>query len=167
LVVIAAFLYYILVYQKSQNADTEVKLTKENSVVDKKIFITKEEVSDFVNTWASYQTNKQITDYVATYDPSFSGIKRTKTGKTYYLNYSEWIADRSSMYQKAKYLSVTLSNLSIKILTDNTAEAVFNQIYISDSYNDEGVKTLKLKKINDGKVLITNEELIYSMSLGE
>lgn len=167
LLVIIALLYYIFIYQKTNDTISSDKLQKENIITTKKIEITKEEINDFVNRWSSYQSNKQISDYIGTYDLSFSGIKRTKTGKTYYLNYSEWIADRSNMYSKAKYVTVTCSNINAKILSESTAEVSFNQLYISDSYNDEGVKILKLKKNSDGKILITNEELIYSASIGD
>ena len=172
IIIIAALLYYIFVFQKSNN-NAEVNSVRSNTGVTQvppqnnyndKTELTKEEVTGFINKWASHQNNKQISDYVALYDPSFNGIKRTKTGKSYYLNYAEWIADRSNMYQKAKYVTVQCNNLSVKLLTDNTAEATFNQIYLSDSYNDEGTKILKLKKNNDGKLVITNEELIYSIS---
>lgn len=167
LLIIASLLYYIFVFLSSdKNVITSVP-QQNNNITKNKTEINKEEVTDFINKWASYQSNRQVSDYVSVYDPSFSGIKRTKTGNTYNLNYSQWISDRSTMYQKAKYVTVTCKNLSINILSGNTAEATFNQIYLSDTYNDEGTKILKLKKNDDGKILITNEELIYSTSLGD
>jgi hypothetical protein len=101
------------------------------------------------------------------YDPSFYGIKRTKSGKTYNLGYSEWIKDRTIMYNKATALSITYTDLKTKITSDNTAEVSFRQFYSSAQYSDEGHKILRLKKDSNGIIKITYEELIYSTVAGD
>lgn len=124
--------------------------------------ITESEINNFVRSWADAQSNKRISEYTSMYDASFNGVKRTKAGKTYNLGYSEWINDRTSMYNKARGLSVTYSDLNTKITSDNTAEVSFKQYYNSAQYSDEGHKILRLKKDSNGIIKIIFEELIYS-----
>ena len=69
------------------------------------------------------------------------------------------------MYEGAIGLSVTYSDLQVKLLSENTAEVRFQQYYTSKKYSDEGLKIIKLLKKN-GIIKITNEELIYSTEAG-
>ena len=139
--------------------ENKTQTKSENKVISK---ITESEINSFVRNWADAQSNKRISDYTSMYDASFYGIKRTKSGKTYNLGYSEWISDRTGMYNKARDLSVTYSELNTKITSDNTAEVSFRQFYSSAQYSDEGHKILRLKKDSNGSIKITFEELIYS-----
>ena len=160
--VIVVLIIFFLTNDSDNNVEVKKTTQKENLITDK---ITESEINEFISDWASNQTNKNISGYVDKYDYSFQGVKRTKSGKTIYLTYSEWVADRTKMYEGAIGLSVTYSDLQVKLLSENTAEVRFQQYYTSKKYSDEGLKIIKLLKKN-GIIKITNEELIYSTEAG-
>ncbi|MCX6159176.1 MAG: serine/threonine-protein kinase [Ignavibacteriae bacterium] len=172
IILVAGFIYFLnkddsdsnnnIITTKS-NEQTSSGNTKTNTASK----ITENECEIFVKTWASIQTNKQLSDYASMYDPSFYGIKRTKSGKTTNYGYSDWINNRTTMYNKATALSITYTDLKTKITSDNTAEVSFRQFYSSAQYSDEGHKILRLKKDSNGIIKITYEELIYSTVAGD
>ena len=55
--------------------------------------LTENEIKIFINEWLNHQNNKNISQYLSLFSTDFNGIKRTKSGKTTYLNYYEWCED--------------------------------------------------------------------------
>lgn len=157
-----------IIYQLTQSNDNQlVTNSKDNTKKSNTLQgnpINKQEIEEFVRNWATYQSNKMIPEYTSMYDLTFQGIKRTKSGKTTYLNYSEWISDRTKMYNQATNLNVTTGTINISNINESqgTAEVSFKQYYSSDKYSDEGQKIMKLKKDGNNNLKITFEELIYS-----
>lgn len=135
----------------------------------KKITITESEVKNFIYQWQTNQNNINIDAYLSQYSPDFQGVKRTKGGKTIYMNYSEWADDRRKMYSSAKNLYIGVSDLVVKELNtdNNTATVEFYQKYSSQKYSDEGQKVIKLKKNANGELKIYYEELLYSIETSE
>ncbi len=132
---------------------------------EKNLTIGMDEVKHFLQKWSSYQLNKNIDQYLACYDKSFVGVKRTKTGNTYRYNLAEWSKDRSKMYAKAVNLSVTVDAINIDDF-DNTNKITtisFMQYYSSKGYSDKGKKLVKIIKDNNGYIKIIHEELLYSV----
>lgn len=126
--------------------------------------IPSEEVKVFVETWANFQTNKAIDAYSNLYSTEFQGIKKTKSGKTTYFNYSDWINDRRKMYTSAKNLYISAYDIkfvSFNEATGNT-KVQFTQYYSSENYSDEGMKIMELSRDNSGNIKILKEEMVYS-----
>ncbi len=172
ILLISALLFYLLSNQTSepknilsneQNRNKSVPPVEKIPETPTVTAITVGEAKSFINKWQAYQNNKQISDYLSLYSSDFSGIKRTKSGKTYYLNYSQWVSDRSAMYSKAINLYIGVYDVKVNIENSgNTAKVSFQQTYSSNQYSDEGIKIVKLKRNSNGELAITNEELIYS-----
>lgn len=135
----------------------------------KKITITESEVKNFIYQWQTNQNNINIDAYLSQYSTDFQGIKRTKGGKTIYMNYTEWADDRRKMYSSAKNLYIGVSDLVVKELNtdNNTATVEFYQKYSSQKYSDEGQKVIKVKKNANGELKIYYEELLYSIETSE
>jgi hypothetical protein len=96
------------------------------------------------------------------YSPNFQGIKRIKSGQTYYYNHDEWIKDRTKMYTSAKNLVMTVSNVKITENTGKTATVNFTHGYSSNAYKDIGEKQMHIEKAGDGKIYVTKEEMLDS-----
>jgi len=126
--------------------------------------IQQEEVKLFVENWATLQTNKAIDAYTNLYSTDFQGIKKTKTGKTTYFNFSDWMNDRRKMYSTAKNLFI--SAYDIKVVSFNEAtgntKVQFTQYYSSEKYSDEGMKLMELNRDDSGEIKILKEEMVYS-----
>lgn len=146
---------------KEKELDLREKEMKFNAKQKK---IPAEEVKIFIENWATIQTNKAIDSYIKLYSPDFQGIKKTKTGKTTYYNYVEWINDRTKMYSSAKNL--LLSAYDIKVVSFNEAtgntRVQFTQFYSSENYQDEGMKVMELSRDDSGNIRILKEEMVYS-----
>lgn len=126
--------------------------------------VNQAEAAIFINNWCSVQSNKEMGQYANLYAPDFQGIKRTKSGKTHYYNCSEWLSDRSKLYKRVRYLSVTADNIAVKDFDSGSqlTTVQFTQRYSSDRYNDQGTKLVKLRKAVDGSIRIANEEMLSS-----
>ena len=141
------------------------KTPEPSRATEKSLTIGIDEVNQFLQKWSSYQSNNNINQYLACYDKSFVGVKRTKTGNTYRYNLAEWSKDRSKMYAKAVNLSVTVDTINIDDF-DNTSKITtisFMQYYSSKGYSDKGKKLVKIIKDNNGNIRIVHEELLYSV----
>lgn len=134
---------------KEKELDLKEKEMKFNA---KQKRIQQEEVKIFVKNWTTLQTNKAIDAYTNLYSADFQGIKKSKTGKTTYFNYSEWMNDRRKMYSTAKNLFI--SSYDIKVVSFNESsgntKVQFTQYYSSDNYSDEGIKVMELSRDNTG-----------------
>lgn len=151
---------------KEKELDLKEKEMKLNSKLNR---IPSEEAKVFIENWASIQTNKAIDSYSRLYSDEFQGIKKTKTGKTSFYNYSEWMNDRRKMYSSAKNLSISAYDISVVSFDPNSAETKvqFTQYYYSDSYSDEGMKIMHLKRGSSGEIKIIKEEMVYSGEITE
>ncbi|RPI12409.1 MAG: hypothetical protein EHM58_20150, partial [Ignavibacteriae bacterium] len=131
--------------------------------------ITEAEINKFLELWTSYQNNKSISQYLGLYSSDFQGIKRTKSGKASYMNYSEWSTDRAKMYETAVNLNISLYSISVKEINkeNGIATVEFGQVYSSAKYTDDGQKTMKLRKDSSGNIKIIFEEMKYSVGIGE
>ncbi|MBZ0201709.1 MAG: hypothetical protein K8I03_01690, partial [Ignavibacteria bacterium] len=160
LLLAAAALFYIT---GEENVEKNVVQTQQLKK------LTEDEIKSFINNWLSNQNNKNINQYLSSYSPEFNGIKRTKSGKTTYLNYYEWSDDRRKMYENAVDLNISIGNIDIKEISpqNGTAKVEFVQYYQSAKYSDEGKKVMNLKRASDGTIKIVFEELIYATETGE
>lgn len=146
---------------KEKELDLKEKEMKLNSKLKK---ITPEEVKVFIENWASIQTDKRIDEYISLYSTEFRGVKKSKSGKTSYFNYDEWINDRRKLYVSAKNLYLGAYNIRIISFDPNSGntKVQFTQYYSSNDYQDEGLKVLELLRDDSGNIKIIREEMIYS-----
>jgi hypothetical protein len=131
--------------------------------------LTENEIKIFINEWLNHQNNKNVSQYLTLYSTDFNGIKRTKSGKTTYLNYYEWSEDRRKMYEGAVDLNISIGEINIIENNDQsaTAKIEFIQYYSSAKYSDEGKKVMNLRRANDNSIKIVFEELVYAIGTGE
>jgi len=131
--------------------------------------IPPEEVKVFIENWANVQTNKALDSYTSLYSSEFQGIKKTKTGKTTFYNYSEWINDRRKMYSSAKNLVLSAYDVKVVSFDPNTGntKVQFTQFYSSENYQDEGLKVMELIRDHSGSIKILKEEMVYSGEVTE
>jgi hypothetical protein len=128
--------------------------------------ITFTDADDFIREWSAYQTNRDVKSYLELYSTDFQGIKRTKSGRTYRLDFPQWATDRSRMYAGARWVAVTATGLKVTG-TDDSSGAVtveFDQTYDSDSYHDTGRKLMTLKRDATGRIRIAREEMVYALA---
>lgn len=146
---------------KEKELDLREKEMKFNAKQKK---IPAEEVKIFIENWATIQTNKAIDSYIKLYSPDFQGIKKTKTGKTTYYNYVEWINDRTKMYSSAKNLLLSAYDIKVVSFNETTGNTrvQFTQFYSSENYQDEGMKVMELSRDDSGNIRILKEEMVYS-----
>lgn len=100
-----------------------------------------------VLAWAKAWSDKDTTSYLKAYSPDF-----TPAGKQTLVN---WEKERRSRIADKKSISVTLTNLKIRVQGDQ-AVAGFRQAYKADSLAVASQKTLNLKKSGQ-QWLITRE----------
>lgn len=166
-VIVIIILIRVLISLDSDEVSSKNKETSkvETTQPRKNTSINANEVIELINLWQIYQNSGNISGYLSLYSYDFQGIKRTKSGKTFYLNYSEWSADRTKMYSTAQSLYIGVTDIKITELdnANGTAKATFTQFYTSANYSDEGMKVLKVKKDDNDKLKIYFEELIYSI----
>ncbi len=115
--------------------------------------VTAEAVRNLLSAWEQAQDGKSFSSYQSCYDPSFVGVKMTKTGRSQTYSYNSWMADRRKMIAGAINLRVDVSNLQIRMEGD-TAIAQFDQYYRSLRYSDWGPKEIQVKMTASGPKII-------------
>lgn len=107
------------------------------------------EVSSVIESWRVAWESENLGQYMGFYAPDFySNYKK--------MNRSQWQSYKSGLFAKYSYQTVTISPPVVTVSGD-TATAVFDQKFESNSFKDYGSKTLRLKR--SGSVwLITGEE---------
>jgi hypothetical protein len=66
----------------------------------------------------------------------------TATGVNKYQDKSERLEVWSQQFVQRRFISVTGENLNVSVSSPNTARVAYDQTYISDQYNDSGLKVL-------------------------
>jgi tetratricopeptide (TPR) repeat protein len=108
----------------------------------------KSQVTAAVQDWARAWSERDVPAYLAHYAPNFEvpgGAKR-----------DTWEKERKERIEKPKSIEVSLSDINVKMVSDNEATATFRQSYKSDSLKNSNTKTLRLVRV-DGKWLIKQE----------
>jgi len=143
-------------------SDTNSVNPAANSGVNKGGGLKEAEVLSFLDDWLKSQNNKNMATYSTFYGQNFQGIKRVKSGQTFYYTHDEWIKDRTKMYNSARNLTMTISDVRISNNAGNSARVNFTHGYSSNSYNDIGEKQMQIEKSENGKICIVKEEMLSS-----
>jgi murein L,D-transpeptidase YafK len=104
-------------------------------------------IKRLVSTWQRAWQEKDLQRYMAHYSEDFFSLGLNRKG---------WRRHKSEINKRYGWISVTISNLKIKLLSSETATVRFDQEYSSDRYHDRGKKTIELIK-RDGKWKIRTE----------
>ncbi len=123
--------------------------------------IAESEVEVVFDAWLNAQNSGDFDAYMALYGPKFKGTKRVGP-KTTSFNREGWKADRGRMFQKE--MKVSSGDIDIAV-SAGSAVIRFQQTWESGRYKDTGPKQLILTKSEDGKLLITGEEMLKSTVL--
>jgi hypothetical protein len=103
-------------------------------------------VANTIESWArAWENNVNSLDgYRAFYHPGFFANYKSRSG----MDYGQWMADKQAKAQKTGCIQITISGLKVQIQGD-IATARFSQKYVSQTYCDQGEKTLYLTR--DGR----------------
>lgn len=118
--------------------------------------LTAESVRNLLAVWEKAQESKSFSSYQACYDPSFIGIKKTKSGSAQSYKYGAWMADRRRMIASAVNLSIEMSNMQVSVHGD-TAIVQFDQYYRSLRYSDWGPKEITVRMTPAGPKIVREE----------
>ncbi len=106
-------------------------------------FNTKE-IESLIYDWVNAWENKDLDRYISYYDKDF---------KSRGMDLSDWKEHRNRLNMKYNSIRVDISNLKIKLVSENSATVSFNQNYKADSYSDRGIKNITLiRKGEDWKI---------------
>lgn len=105
------------------------------------------EIELLLNRWQEAWQTKRVQSYLACYTETFSGGLGSP---------EKWRQQRKSRIQQAANIQIRLTNIQIRIKHMNQAEATFTQHYQSANHQDQGIKSLTLKKVG-GLWLIDGE----------
>jgi tetratricopeptide (TPR) repeat protein len=102
-----------------------------------------------LTNWASAWSNKNHQGYIAAYTDMYRPNAK--------LSHSQWVEQRQQRITKPNFIRVSVSQINVKLLRDNLAEAHFEQRYQSDTYKDAVRKRMVLVK-SDGQWKISLEK---------
>jgi len=103
-----------------------------------------------VKSWAEAWSAQDVDAFVSFYKRWYS-----TPGK----NHAQWVSDRQVKLTNKRYISVVVSSIKQKKISENRFAVDFTQNYQSDTINDTIRKRLVFDKIN-GQWKISNEKVI-------
>ena len=101
-----------------------------------------------VQAWANAWSNRQVDQYLASYDRSFATPKGMK--------FNDWAKERRERITSPKSINVKLSDIRVEMVDEKNAKVRFRQSYRSDRLSSTTSKMLILRK-NGTRWLITQE----------
>jgi hypothetical protein len=118
-----------------------------------------------VDAWLHAQNNRDFDAYIALYDKSFFGVRRTASGNEKRLDIKAWEADRKELFKQPQ--KVAADELDIGTwhggnLAPGEIELRFVQRWRGAASEDHGPKVMVLKVDAGGTPKIVREELLSS-----
>jgi hypothetical protein len=114
------------------------------TVQDPAPVLKKRQIIDYVESWRQAWTSKEIEPYIAFYDESFKS-----SGK----DLAQWKVHKAKLNRNYEYISVEISDMNVK-LTAGGAIVSFKQLYQSNLFKADGIKTLYLVETESGWKII-------------
>ncbi len=111
-----------------------------------------------VEDWKKAQNDGKFEAYLAKYDASFQGIKRTPDGGEKKLDLATWKTDREKMFKIKQ--EVAVENIK-STMSGNDCVVTFLQRWKSGRFADHGEKTLTFRDSGSG-MRIVREEMKWS-----
>lgn len=103
-----------------------------------------DEVKQVVLDWAGAWSAKKIDQYIDAYSPRFQPVTKNLKSR------EAWEKNRREVIGKAGDIHIHVSDLQITMLTDQRAQATFQQNYTAKNYRDRVKKTLSLEREGEG-----------------
>ena len=103
-------------------------------------------VQDALEAWRAAWTERNLASYLGTYAPGISparGVSR-----------ETWEAGRRSVIWRAKEVSIAFENVAVQLQDGTHATTVFKQVYRSESYGDEVIKTLRWERLGNRWLIV-------------
>jgi Flp pilus assembly protein TadD len=130
--------------QTNQNKVTKpIKAEETSKPVNPKPAVentVEQQITNNLLRWANAWSNKDYKGYIATYTDVYRPNAK--------LTHKQWVKQREHRITKPKFIKVSISNIEVKLLQDNLAEALFEQRYQSDTYKDAVKKRVMLVNSN-------------------
>ncbi|HEY5528314.1 MAG TPA: Ig-like domain-containing protein, partial [Thermoleophilia bacterium] len=121
--------------------------------------ITDAEVRSFIEGWRVAWENMDQSGYFSKYDSSeFSYQNFDPSNPKTIGSYSEWLPYKQGIFSSNSYQRVTIIEPQNIQINGNTVTDSFHQTFASSSFGDNAMKTLMLKKLPDGRLVIYREE---------
>ena len=107
--------------------------------------VNEQDIRNFLERWVDAWSRMDIEAYSSMYDRErFVGYIETKKSGRRELKYDAWMKLKRGTFNSAYWINVQLANVVIKSVGNNMVEVKFEQYYSSPSYEDRGIKMLRL-----------------------
>ncbi|MEO5347606.1 MAG: tetratricopeptide repeat protein [Magnetococcus sp. YQC-9] len=103
-----------------------------------------EEVKQAVLAWAEAWSAKKLDPYIGAYSLRFQPVTKNLKSR------DAWEKNRREVIGKAGDINIHVSDLQITMLTEQRAQATFQQNYTAKNYRDRVKKTLSLEREESG-----------------
>lgn len=107
-------------------------------------------LKNLVQAWRAAWASRDTDAYLAFYAADFQGAADTP---------EEWRANRKRIIGQAKSIDIQIGDTKIDVKGDDLATLTFPLDYVSNRFEDHGIKVLELRH-RDGKWLIEGETFI-------
>ncbi|MGB0733386.1 MAG: L,D-transpeptidase Cds6 family protein [Pontibacterium sp.] len=101
-----------------------------------------DQVRMLVNRWAAAWSEQNVDGYINSYVDNYTPSANT--------SHSTWTSLRRSRLTRPQFIRVRLNEMTIEVLSDKRAIAVFTQHYTADHYSDVETKRLELVSTENG-----------------
>ena len=114
------------------------------------------EVASFVHRWAvAWEGNSVATaSYRVLYGSDFHSEYKAAGG----MDHEQWVADKEAKARRASCIQVGIEKLDVALTSPTEATASFDQRYVSNTWCDEGRKTLSLRKVGEDWKIVGEEQ---------
>ena len=106
-------------------------------------------VNNTIISWINCWQEKDLNCFNSFISNDYTYETATGNNKNKLQNKSERLSNLKSQFNKRSYINISITNLNIKLLEDKMAIVNYSQKYESNSWNDEGLKTLYLRYTNN------------------
>lgn len=112
-----------------------------------------EQAMKAIQQWQQAWSNQDAAAYIDSYTSNY----RTKK-----LSHNAWRTMRAQRLTKPSSINISIDNVNLKSLDNETFRATFEQTYRADQYQDKALKELILRKIDDAWK-ISNEDTLKQL----
>lgn len=107
--------------------------------------VNEQDIRNFLERWVNAWSQMDIDTYSSMYDRErFVGYLESKKSGRREMNYDAWMKLKKGTFRSTYWISIQLANVVIKSVGNNIVEVKFEQHYSSPSYEDRGIKMLRL-----------------------
>ncbi len=112
-----------------------------------------------LKSWLAAQNESKFDAYIALYDTTFKGVRRTSDGTEKSFDLAGWRADREKLFKKKQEV---VADTVVKKIEAGVVTLTFVQRWKSGKFADHGEKVLELRAEASGALRVVREELKWS-----